>query len=355
MRKERRRDEACASDGPTLSGMVVITVSLPTDEEEDLLRRFTVNRNYLQALAGFITTTYGRRENLYAGLKATVEATPQYHKIQRGQADLDEVRRFLALAWTSEIQLHLPALMGNASMLPFANVWAPVHAYYAVFGALQAWFAANGMKGVADDHTATLKTIANQIEQRDLFPEPWNLLAIGCPMRRERRHLNARGADCTSHIEVLSIPLPFGTDPQFWPRLGTWLRSTREARLTAREEQWKKRAGKQRIAPAERTKIASSVAPTSLFDCFWRMRIKSNYGTIDPYLVARISESDHRTFNEALCTLTRATVALLELFVIRRIGKAEFGKIAVDFVKQDAHNLTARMLRARLTTYGIAL
>jgi hypothetical protein len=334
--------------------MALITVNLPTDEEEDLLRRFTVNRNYLQAVAGFITTTYGRRENLYAGLKRTVEATSQYQRINRGQADLDEVRRFLALAWTSEIQLHLPALMGNPSMMPFANVWAPVHAYYAVFGTLQAWFAANGMKGVADDHTATLKTIARQIEQRDLFPEPWNLLAIGCPMRGDRLHLNHRGVDCTSHVEVLSTPTRLGLDPEFWNRLGTWLRSTREARLSAREEQWKKRAGKKRISSAERTRIASTVAPTSLFDCFWRMRIKSNYGTIDPYLVARISEADHRSFNEALCTLTRATVALLELFVMRRIGKAEFGTIAADFVKQDAHNLTARMLGARITTYGIA-
>ena len=40
-------------------------------------------------------------------------------------------------------------------MLGFANAWAPVHAYYAVFGALQAWFAANGMSGTANDHTAT--------------------------------------------------------------------------------------------------------------------------------------------------------------------------------------------------------
>ena len=91
-------------------------------------------------------------------------------------------------------------------MLGFANAWAPVHAYYAVFGALQAWFAANGMSGTANDHTATLKTIASQIEQRDLFPEPWNLLAVGCPMRDEKIHLNDRGRDCTSHIEVLTIP-----------------------------------------------------------------------------------------------------------------------------------------------------
>jgi hypothetical protein len=333
----------------------IITVNFPTDEEEDLLRRFTVNRNYLQAIAGFITTTYGRREQLYAGLKTSVEGMPQYHRIQRGQADLTEVRRFLTLAWTSEIQLHLPALMGNQSMLPFANTWAPVHAYYSVFGTLQAWFAANGMKGVADDHTATLKTISKQIEQRDLFPEPWNLLAIGCPMRKERLHLNGRGVDCTSHVEVLSTPIPFGVDPEFWPRLGTWLRSTREARLTAREEQWKKQQKRKRIGKDERTRIATTVAPTSLFDCFWRMRIRSNYGTIDPYLVTQISESDHELFNDALCTMTRATVALLELFVLRRVGKPEFAKIATDFVRQDSHNLTAKMLRARLTAYGIAI
>jgi hypothetical protein len=56
---------------------------------------------------------------------------PTYHRIQRGTADLDEVRRFLTLAWTSEIELHLPAIMGNHSMLAFASTWAPVHAYYA--------------------------------------------------------------------------------------------------------------------------------------------------------------------------------------------------------------------------------
>lgn len=190
--------------------MVAINFKFPTDEEEDLLRRFTVNRNYLQAARGFMTTTYGRRELLYAGLRATVEATPGYQRLQRGPANMEEVRRFLTLAWTSEIQLHLPALMGNLSMLAFANTWAPVHAYYAVYGTLQAWFTANRMTGVADDHTATLRTISTQIEQRDLFPEPWNLLAIGCPMRKERMHLNDHGHDCTSHIEVLSIPVPFG-------------------------------------------------------------------------------------------------------------------------------------------------
>jgi hypothetical protein len=333
---------------------VKIDINLPTDDEEELLRRFTVNRNYLQAAAGFITTVCGQREKLYEGLRTTVEGMPVYQRIQRGTVNLEEVRRFLTLAWTSEIQLHLPAIMRNDSMLAFANTWAPVHAYYAVYGTLQAWFVANGMTGVADDHTATLRTVSKQIEQRDLFPEPWNLLAIGCPMRKERLHLNDHGHDCTGHIEVLSIPIPFGEDPAFWRRMGTWLRSTREARLIAREAQWKRKENKQRIAKDERTKIAQNLAPTSIFDCFWRMRIKSNYGTIDSYLVNYVSESDHTIYNQALCTVTRATVALLELFIMRKVGKPEFATIASDFLAQDRHNLSARMLQARLGAYGLA-
>jgi hypothetical protein len=64
------------------------------------------------------------------------------------------------------------------------------------------------------------------------------------------------GEDCTSHVEVLSIPTPFGEDPEFWPRLGAWLRSTRKARLMAREDTWKKKEKRQRISSVARLQIA---------------------------------------------------------------------------------------------------
>ncbi len=57
----------------------------------------------------------------------------------------------------------------------------------------------------------------------------------------------------------------------------------------------------------------------------------------------------------SLCTVTRATLALLELYVLRRIGKAEFEQIATEFVKQDSHNLTTRTLQARLKAYRISV
>jgi hypothetical protein len=336
--------------------VAVITVNLPSAEEEELIRRFTVNKNYLQALSHFLIYTYGKQDKLYSGIKKAVDARPQYMKIQRAASvDVEQVRRYLLLGWTSEIQLHVPETMGFDAIVGYANAWAPVHAYYSVFGGLQAWFAANGMVGI-DDHTATLNSIANMIEQRDLFPEPWNLLAEGCPMRGEKKHVNVpSGVDVTSHVEVLSIPAPFGGDPTFWLRYGTWLRTTREARLTAREDKWKKDNKKLKVSPQARTQIATALSPTSLFDCFWRMRLKSNYGNIDPYLVKHITQGDHMLFNSALCTVTRATLGLLELYIMRRVGRAEYEKIARDFVSKDSAGLSKRTLQARATAFGLTL
>jgi hypothetical protein len=333
--------------------MPVITYNLPSAEEEELIRRFTVNRNYLRAISRFLSETYGRGGAMFGGLQTAAAANPRYHRIQRVSMPLQEVRRYLTLGWASEIQLGLPATLGNDSIVAYANAWAPVHAYYTAFGGLQAWFAANGLSGTANDHTATLKTIANMIEQRNLFPEPWNLLAIGCPMRGDRLHLNVpTGVDCTSHVEVLSIPPPHGHDPTFWQRYGTWLRTTREARLVAREEKWKKDNNRPRIARDERTRIAANLAPTSLFDCLWRLRIKSNYGNIDPYLVTWISESDHVAFNRALRRVTAATMGLLELYIIRRIGRSDFESLAQEFVSNDSAGMTGPTLQRRLGQFG---
>ena len=82
------------------------------------------------------------------------------------------------------------------------------------------------------------------------------------------------------------------------------------------------------------------------------MRIKSNYGSIDPYLVAQISDDDHRIFNRALCTVGSATVGLLELYIGARIGKAESASIARDFISTDSSGISADTLQTRLSSYG---
>jgi hypothetical protein len=258
------------------------------------------------------------------------------------------------LGWTSEAQLQLPSTLGDGAPIGFFNAWSPVQAYYAVYGVMQAWFAANGIGGLTDDHTAALKTMASMIRQRDPFPEPWGLLAIGCPMREERTYLNLpENNDCTASIELLTIPTPLDGPAQFWPRYGTWLRSTRKARLLRREELWKRENSKSRISKEARTNFAKNLAPTSFFDCLWRMRIRANYGSVDPFVTSYIPESEHRSLHKALTACVDATTGMLELYVARKVGRGAFAVIAEEFLGNDGTGVLSGTLKTRLLAYGL--
>lgn len=334
----------------------LLNVRLPTPAEEELHLRFTVTRHYLQAIRHFLESCYGQQgPELHVALRDAVRTRSAWQRIQRAHApDREEVRRFLVLGWTSEAQLQIPSMLGADAPTGFFNAWSPVQAYYAVYGILQAWFAANNIGGITDDHTAALKTVASMIRERDLFPEPWGLLAIGCPMRNERLHLNEPpGVDCARHVELLTIPMQTDPRAEFWARYGSWLRSTRKARLLRREEQWKQENHKDRISPKARTAIADGLAPTSFFDCLWRMRIRANYGSIDPFVTSYIPETEHRQFHTALTVCVDATAGLLEQYVARKIGRDAYAKIAATFTGNDAAGLLRNTLQVRLDTYGL--
>lgn len=332
-----------------------IIVEFHTKEEEDLHRRFTVNRHYLKALRQFLEKRYGKGPNLHVGLREAVQSRRAWKHVQRTRsADLDEVRRFLMLGWTSEAQLQLPSTLGEGAPIGFFNAWSPVQAYYAVFGVMQAWFAANGIGGLTDDHTAALKTIAAMIREREPFPDPWGLLAIGCPMRNERLYLNPpENYDCAAPVELLAIPTVLDGPAEFWPRFGTWLRSTRKARLVRREELWKREHNKNRVSKTARTSFARNLAPTSFFDCLWRMRIRANYGSVDPFIASNIPEAQHRSFHRSLRTSVDATAGMLELYVARKIGRNAFAAIADEFIGNDGARGVSATLRTRLAAYEL--
>ncbi|MDP9223609.1 MAG: hypothetical protein M3P18_07080, partial [Actinomycetota bacterium] len=304
--------------------------------------------NHLDHFRLWLQAEYGEGEGLIEGIASAVQAQPAFQRVKRRPADLEAIRRDFSIAWQSELQLALPALLGSPEMARYANAWAPVHVYYAVYLSMQAWFEANKIAGVSDDHSASLRTIATQIRDRRLFPPPWSVLAVGCPMRKERLYLNAPAdADLAGDVEVLSNPAL----EEFWPRYGTWLRSTRRARLLAREEAWKTKNGKARVSPAVRTKFAQTVWPTSFFDCLWRLRIRSNYKDIEPYLVRFVSDSQATRFHEATRVCVSATLALLELYVAQAVGGPEFASIAGAFLEADERGLAADTIGRRFAAY----
>jgi hypothetical protein len=89
--------------------MPVITFDLPDEREEDLLRRFAVNRHYLTSFHNYLVATFGADARLYDGLRSAVLAHGPFAKVRGGgTGDNEVVRRWMRLAWTSEIQLNLP-------------------------------------------------------------------------------------------------------------------------------------------------------------------------------------------------------------------------------------------------------
>ena len=44
--------------------------------------------------------------------------------------------------------------------------------------------------------------------------------------------------------------------------------------------------------------------PTTLFDFFWRLRVRSNYQDVDTFLMSSVGEAWHRDFYESLSAVT---------------------------------------------------
>jgi hypothetical protein len=331
-----------------------IPIELPSDHDEEIARRFTVTFHYLLHLQLFLSNTYGRGADMEAGIGAVLSSHRPYLKLQRkpGLVPIETVQRHLEIAWVGEIALRLPASIGSDAAFRYSNAWAPIHAYYATYMLLQAWFDANGMTGLADDHTATLRSISAMIKERDLFPVPWSVLASGNVLGGECVYLNEPSADvCAAGVQVLSIPIGLPgaySDAEFWARYGTWLRTTREARLEVREDDWKRKNGRRRMDSQKRRQFAASLHPTSLFDCLWRLRIRSNYKSVETYLARFVRDDDARRFHKALVQITRANLFLLECYVARVVGAADYEATVETFLAQDPQGVAAQTVGRRL-------
>ena len=330
-----------------------ITITVPSDRELEIARRFTVTFNYLLSLYHFLGNTYGRGPDLYPGIGAALSRHRPFLQLQRKHdVAADSVNRHLELAWVSEIELSLPAMIGGDAAFRYTNAWAPVHAYYASYMLLQAWFDVNGMTGLADDHTATLRSIATQIRERNLFPAPWSTLATGNALGGTCAYVHepTPGA-CAAKVQVLSTPIGLPgaySDDEFWARFGTWLRTTREARLEVKEGEWKRKRTRRRIDPAVRRQFGESLHPTSLFDCLWRLRIRSNYRSVETFLARFVADGDAKRFHEAVVRLTRANMFLLECYVARVVGTSDYQTMVDRFLKQDKNGLAAMTVGRRL-------
>lgn len=306
-----------------------LIVRASTPEEQERTRRFQVHKNYVGGIALFVSRTYGaeRTARLAALLQAQRELSG-FRRIRQRQVNNERLAQYLTLAWASELQYRLAGL-GDASLLQYSNAWAPVHAYYAVYMGAQAWFTTIGAEDIVDNHTGSLNTLSNQITQRDLFPLPWNVTCSGCPHLDEHEFngLPADG-DASAHVELLSAP----RFDDFWPRFGKLLETTRRRRLDRNIEDWKRRRGRKNTRAKEKRELASRLLPTTVFDFFWRLRVRSNYRDVRTFLMAGVTDDWQEEFYNALLCVTESSLALLENLVVAYSGPEVYRSTSGEFI-----------------------
>lgn len=307
-----------------------IVLEWPTDEEEDRTRRFQVNKNYLVALSQHLHERYG------AGLEASSEGLLRearqlegFSRIQRNvSVDVGACRSALSLSWTGPIQLELASWSQVQFNLPYTNAWAPVHAYYAVYGAARAWLVAQGQ--TTTSHSSTLKAIGSEVLSRHLYPAPWNVSCSGCCHDRSHSfHGSPDGLTPAAPRLLLETPAP----TTFWPRYMKMLETTRKHVLQQRYDDWKKQHGKKRISMERKLEISEAVPPTTVFDFLWRLRVRSNYHGIEHFLMTNVPDSWHQEFYEAIRLLTHLSSLLFDCWLAQKMGRDEYGAAVDEFMK----------------------
>jgi len=231
------------------------------------------------------------------------------------------------------------------------NAWLPVQAYYAVYDAVRS-LAIASTQHVPRDHRKALN-LASKAVLRGLLPYPWNMYCDGCPQTGSHS-FPTPGKPGSVH--VLSNPDPDSAVD----RLAMFLRTTRSKELERRfsEDRRKNVApGRQRrnLSIDDKEAIAARLAPTTVFDLFWRLRMKANYDDADTFVLGAGGVADARAFADSLAIVADASVAAIEGVVVAYVGPDLVGDFASSYqqkVRADAGSPVA--VRAALLGSSIS-
>jgi hypothetical protein len=221
------------------------------------------------------------------------------------------------------------ATEGGGAFLRYSNAWTPVHAYYAVYMSVHAWFATLGMTGMLDDHTSTLRTVVAQLVRRRLVPHPWDVSCSGYPELGERVIDGVpANADCDAHFEPLANP----SIEDFYPRLAKMLETTRNERLKRNRREWLAQQGRKNMKADEKRALGARLAPTTVFDYLWRLRVRANYRDVSVFLMSGLEDTSHAAFHSGLLGLVDATCLLIQSLIVSYVGPRPYAYALDEFV-----------------------
>ncbi len=289
---------------------------------------FDVYETYLKSFVALIA-------NQFTTLNSFVSNLSSNPKIKRMQVnkklDIDYIRRFLFIGWNTEYLAKVNDGVSNIELLRVNNQWKPIQVYYSIYSLGEAaCYAIRGEK--ADGHKQCLQTLSDYLIS--FGTSPWNLAYKGCLGRtlveRTIQSVNfPKGSGVANALQRVNLsPVDSAA-------------CCLQAEHIKRISEYKK--GK--IGPY---KYQHDPGNTTLLHFLYKLRIKSNYKDAEIFL-SEAPDRQIKSFSLNLTNMNRTTNILLEVIILKKVGKSVFIGLINDFLKK---NEEAKFLIPRKNAYS---
>ena len=302
-------------------------IVVPTGSDEEMV--FHTFRGYLAAVCNWTSALYPHPDGLLAGVADAVSGRPWRARTRAGRTLTARGAEILRNGWATEVLLNSPRVLGGDDLVAFANLWAPVQAYYAVFEAFSALAMTVTGSRPLRTHAALLGWAATQVAHpASPFVVPWTA-RVGGPLGAHTFD-GFGGATLDHRISNLTAPHAANA-PSL---LALALRTTRREQIDDHRDGWRKglktAAGRPRknLPAAVLLANATAMRPTTLFDLLWRLRLRSNYKEGDALLSGAIGPADAATFHAALAEIVATTLLTTEIYLAHLVGRPTLERCA---------------------------
>ena len=223
-------------------------------------------------------------------------------------------------SWATEALLSASRVFGGPELLGFANHWAPVQAYYAIYQALNA-LAVMVRGSPPKTHSSMQSWIADQLSSpASPFVYPWSARVSG-PVGNYV-FTDFLGGEPDPAVSNLATPTPENAGDLLAKAVST----TRDRMIDELKPKWLQ---DEKTAHGARRKNMPSILlatrsgalrPTTLVDLVWRMRHRSNYREADAFVTGALTEDDATDFHSAMSDLVAGALLTVEIFIADRVG-----------------------------------
>lgn len=294
-----------------------------TDYDLTIQHKFNVYLNYIVSLSDEINS------NEYF---LNVFESKELHDIksQNKKINYHKVSNLLRIAWATEVQLS--ANRNNTDLTPYANHWSCVQAYYSVYLTVRSLLVAmNHSASEKNTHRATIDNMNKEISKRpELFPYPWKVLCVGNPNKSELiTFINTNNNEIPDHTHN-----SLKRNIKFIDRYGQFLKTTRKRIYDSKRVEFLHREKLKRLPKGQEEKIIDKMSPSSLLDCLFRLRVRSNYEDSDIFMPEISSNNDAYAFNNALQNICNNTLLVFEIIICAYVKKDKYKDMVENFSRK---------------------